>query len=73
MGEVLRKNTADRDCGVKERKKTCWETQKNLWPNGKELNPPKSAPIFHELDRIYHEKGSDKISMIQSAALYNAQ
>ena len=43
--------------------------------NGKELNPAKSAPLLHELGRIYHEKGRtghDKISVIQCAALYNA-
>ena len=47
--------------------------------NGKETNPKLSAPIFHELGKIYqargHEvaKGSESmVCFIQSAALYNA-
>ena len=74
MDKVLRKNTVDTDCGEKE-KKLAHKLRKICDQNGKELNPPKSAPILHELGRIYHEKGRtghDKISMIQSAALYNA-
>ena len=74
MGKVLSKNAVNLDCGEKE-KKLADKLRKICDQNGKELYPAKSAPLLHELCRIYHEKGQkghDKISMIQSAALYNA-
>ena len=74
MDEVLSKNTVDTDCGEKE-KYLAVQLRKICDQNGKEFNSAKSAPLLHELGRIYHEKGRtghDKISMIQSAALYNA-
>ena len=36
---------------------------------GREINPKQSAPILHKLGLIYKEKDSDKLSLIQSAAL----
>ena len=74
MGKVLSKNAVNLDCGEKE-KNFADKLRKICDQNGEELYPAKSAPLLHELGRIYHEKGQkghDKISMIQSAALYNA-
>ena len=74
MGKVLSKNAVHPNCGEKE-KNLAEKLRKICDENGKELNPAKSAPILHELGRIYHEKGQKghhKISVIQSAALYNA-
>ena len=39
--------------------------------NGKETDPSKSVPIFQELGKLYQSKKA-KISLIKSAALYNA-
>ena len=74
MDKALSKNAVDSHCAEKENYLA--EKLRNMCDkSGKELNPAESAPILHELGRIYHEKGQnghDKISMIQSAALYNA-
>ena len=40
--------------------------------NGKELDPMHSAPILHEMARVYHKRSPDHFSLIRSAALYNA-
>ena len=74
MDEVSSKTVVDLNCGEKE-KNLAEKLRKICDRNGKELNPDKSAPILHELGRIYHDKGQkspDKIAIIQSAALYNA-
>ena len=74
MGQTLSKTNFDTDSENNERS-LAEKLRKICDENGKELNPAKSAPILHELGRIYHEKGQKghhKISMIQSAALYNA-
>ena len=74
MGQPLSKNNFDTD-SEKIEQSLAQKLRKICDKNGKELNPAKSAPILHQLGRIYHEKGQkghDKISMIQSAGLYNA-
>ena len=74
MDEPLSKNNFDTDPENHEKYLT-EKLRKICDQNGKELNSAKSAPILHELGRIYHDKGQkgpDKIAMIQSAALYNA-
>ena len=40
--------------------------------DGKELDPKLSAPIIHELAKVYHKRSPDMFSLIRSAALYNA-
>ena len=45
--------------------------------SGKEIEPKKSAPLFHELGKLYQTKTriyckSKKLSLIKSAALFNA-
>ena len=74
MGQAFSKNYLDTDSEEYEQN-LAEKLRKICDQSGKELNPAKSAPILHELGRIYHDKGPkghDKISMIQSAALYNA-
>jgi len=44
---------------------------------GKEIEPVKSAPIFHELAKLYLERNSEivtdrMICLVKSAALFNA-
>ena len=51
------------------------QLKENCDKQGKECDPLKSAPIFHQLGKIYYQRGKqecDIISIIQSAALYNA-
>ena len=74
MRQALNKNNLDTD-SEKYEQSLAEKLRKICDKDGKELNPAKSAPILHELGRIYHEKGKkgpDKIAMIQSAAIYNA-
>ena len=40
--------------------------------NGREKDPKLSATVFHKLALLYMKKQPDKISLIQSAALFNA-
>ena len=40
--------------------------------HGKEVDLLTSAKLLHQLGKVYHQKGPDMISLIQSAALYNA-
>ena len=40
--------------------------------NGRETNPQASAAIFDKLGLLYRQKSPDKISLIQSAALFSA-
>ena len=74
MDQALSKNNFDTDSENNEQS-LAEKLKKICDKSGKELHPAKSAPILHKLGRIYHEKGQkgpDKISMIQSATLYNA-
>ena len=74
MGQAFSKNHLDTD-SEKNEQNLAEKLRKICDQSGKELNLAKSAPILHELRRVYHDKGQkghDKISMIQSAALYNA-
>ena len=40
--------------------------------HGRETNPQESAVIFDKMGLLYQKKCPDKISLIQSAALFNA-
>ncbi|CAK8673639.1 unnamed protein product [Clavelina lepadiformis] len=46
--------------------------KKSCDSNGKEVNITKSANFLHKLGLLYRERRHDKVSLIQSAALFNA-
>ena len=61
---------------IKEPEQTLIKKLKQICDKkGHEIEPIKSAPILHQLGKVYYLRGkqdSDSISLIQSAGLYNA-
>ncbi|CAK8674507.1 unnamed protein product [Clavelina lepadiformis] len=57
---------------IRAEDKLAKKLHKNCNPAGKELNLKKSAKIFYKMGLLYKKRSPDKISLLRSAALFNA-